>query len=101
MDGMGSRMRLETLRMASSPQDVAAASDVLLAHHEWPDEPNLLCKMLVHPDAGVGERALAELAALHAKGKLALTGTMRDALVAFQPRCREPNALDALKSLLA
>ena len=45
-------------------------------------------------------RALAELGALHAKGKLQRTMTVRDALEEFAPRCREPNAQALLKSLL-
>ena len=93
-------MRREALRMARSVEDIASAADALLEHHELPDEPELLGKMLHHPDAGVGERALAELASLHARGKVTLTGTVREALTTFLPRCREPNARAALERIL-
>jgi hypothetical protein len=99
-DGMGGKMRKEQLRMARSVEDITSAADALLAHHELPDEPELLCKMVHHPDGAVGERVLAELGAMHARGKLTLTGTMREALQSFAPRCREPNAQSALKLLL-
>lgn len=97
---MESRMRRERLRAATAVEEIAAAADSLLKHFEMPDEPDLLCKMLAHPDAGVGERALAQLGSLHQAGKLAVTLTMKDALAAFQPRCREPMARAVLEELL-
>ena len=98
---MDSRMRMERLRGSRSLDELEASCDALLKHFQMPDEPELLCKMLQHRDAGVGERALAELGALHAKGKLQRTMTVRDALEGFAPRCREPNAQALLKELLA
>ncbi|MBI5497225.1 MAG: hypothetical protein HY904_19585 [Deltaproteobacteria bacterium] len=98
---MESRMRMERLRGAVDPAELDQACDALLRHHQMPDEPELLCKMLRHSDAGVGERALAELGALHARGKLNRTMTVRDALEAFRSRCREPNAISLLEKLLA
>jgi hypothetical protein len=98
---MESRMRLERLRGAQQVEEIVAATDALLKHHLLPDEPELLCKMLIHPDAGVGERALAELGVRHRERKLTVTSTMRDALAAFRPRCREPLALALLDELTA
>ena len=68
----------------------------------WKDDrsPDLRSRHVIHC-AGVGERALAELGALHARGKLNRTMTMRDALEAFRGRCREPNAISLLETLLA
>ena len=93
-------MRMERLRGAKSVEEIEASCDALLKHFQMPEEAELLCRMLKHRDAGVGERALAELGALHAKGKLQRTMTVRDALEEFAPRCREPNAQALLKSLL-
>jgi hypothetical protein len=100
VSSMDSRMRMERLRGARSLEEIEASADALLKHFQMPDEAELLCKMLAHRDAGVGERALAELGALHAKGKLQRTMTVRDALEGFMPRCREPNAQALLKTLL-
>jgi hypothetical protein len=100
VSSMDSRMRMERLRGARSLEEIEASCDALLKHFQMPDEQELLCKMLQHRDAGVGERALAELGGQHAKGKLQRTMMMRDALEAFQPRCREPNAQALIKTLL-
>jgi hypothetical protein len=96
---MGARMRTERLRGARSVEEIALATDSLLNSHEMPDEPELLCKMLQHPDAAVGERALAQLGSLKRAGKLELNTTVREALDAFDPRCKEPLARNLLAEL--
>lgn len=101
--GMGAvapRIRMEQLRAAQTVDAITSAVDALLAHHQMPDDPELLWKMLRHPDAGVGERALAELGALHSRGKLAVTPLAKEALEAFEPRCREPLARNLLTTML-
>ncbi|MEW5848261.1 MAG: hypothetical protein AB2A00_05575 [Myxococcota bacterium] len=97
---MGSRMRMERLRGAHTPDEIVAAADALVKNHEMPDEAELLCKMLQHPDAAVGERALAQLGSQHKSGKLVVSGLVRDALEAFEPRCKEPLARALLQELL-
>lgn len=99
--GMGPRIRMERLRMASDPAETTAAIDALVANHEIPDDPMLLARFLSHPDAGVGERALAQLGSLHAAGRLMPSGVLRDALEAFAPRCKEPHAQQLLQQLLS
>jgi hypothetical protein len=93
-------MRTERLRGATTVEEVAAASDVLLKFHEMPEDGELLCKMLRHPDAGVGERVLAQLGSLREAGRVVVTTVMREALVEFAPRCREPLARAVLDRLL-
>ena len=97
---MESRMRMERLKGARSQQEITDSVNALLAHHHLPDDPEMLCKMLIHPDAGVGEKVLSELGALQGRGRLQVTSTMKDQLQAFAPRCREPLAKSLLEKLL-
>lgn len=97
---MGGKMRTERLRAAKDDAEVVASIDALMAANHLPDEPELLCKMTRHPDAAVGEKALAELAAMKGRMKVAITNTMREELQRFLPRCKDPVALAFLKELL-
>lgn len=94
-------MRMERLRAATTEEEIAASCDALLKHFEMPDEPDMLCKMLSHPDAGVGERALAQLGSMHQAGRLKLTLSQKESLTAFAPRCVEPLAKSLLEKMLA
>jgi len=97
---MGSKMRIERLRSARDSAEVVASIDALMAVKHLPDEPELLCKMTRHPDAAVGEQALAELAAIRARMRIVVTPSMKEELRTFEPRCKDPTAHAFLEDLL-
>lgn len=98
---MESRMRTERLRAANTQDELEAACDALLKHFTLPEEPDLLCKMLGHRDLGVGERALAELGSLKARGRFTPTISMKEMLTTFGERVKEPNAARLVQDLLS
>lgn len=46
-------MRLERLRIAREPDAIREAADVFLAHHQLPDDMDVLLKVLQHPSEKV------------------------------------------------
>lgn len=68
------RLRLERLRMSREPDQIRAATDHFLEHHQLPDEVDILFKVLQHPSEKVLREAMGQLSALLMQGRL--TGTM-------------------------
>lgn len=102
------RMRLERLRMAREPADLKEAVDAYLKHHQLPDDPDILYRVLRHPSEQVVRDALGQLSSLLMQGRLGSTMLLEDHLRELAERATEEathsyveglrHQLDALKA---
>lgn len=59
------RMRLERLRAARDVEEIRTTADVFLAaHHQLPDDPDILYKLLQHPSEKVLKEVMAQISSL-------------------------------------
>jgi len=90
------RMRLERLRSAREPEEIQAAADLFLSHHQLPDEPDILYKLLQHPSEKVVRDALGQLSSLLMQGRFTGTLLLADHLKVLEGRIEE----DATRSYI-
>ncbi len=98
------RMRLERLRIARQPEEIKEAADVFLAHHQLPDDPDILYKVTVHPNEKVVREALGQLSALLMQGRISGTLLLEDRLKDLENRAQEAatrSYIDGLRAQIA
>ncbi len=83
------RLRLERLRIASGPEEIREAGDAFMAHHQLPDEPDVLMKLLQHPEERVVRESLGQLSSLIAQSRLANGALLRERLKDLGARIQE------------
>ncbi|MEL6543159.1 MAG: hypothetical protein AAFQ82_00945 [Myxococcota bacterium] len=83
------RMRLERLRIASSPEEIREAGDAFMTHHQLPDETDVLMKLLRHPEERVVRESLGQLSSLIAQGRLSNGTLLRERLKELEARVQE------------
>ena len=90
------RLRLERLRAAREPEEIREAADAFLRHHQLPDEPDILYKLLQHPSEKVVREALGQLSSLLMQGRISGTLLLADHLNRLEGRVQE----DATRSYI-
>lgn len=83
------RMRLERLRIAREPEDIREAADVFLAHHQLPDDADILYKVLRHPTEKVIREGLGQLSSLLIQGRLESLLMLEDRLLELRRIAQE------------
>ncbi len=83
------RLRLERLRMAREVEEIRQAADAFLAHHQLPDDPDILFKVLQHPSEKVVREALGQISSLLMQGRFQGTLLLEDHLNGLAERVRE------------
>lgn len=83
------RLRLERIRMAREDEELEQAANVFLAHHQLPDEVDILLKLLRHSGEGVVRDALGQLSSLLTQGRINSSGVLRDRLKDIEARATE------------
>ena len=87
------RLRLERLRIAGTPEEIREAGDAFMAHHQLPDETDVLMKLLRHPDEKVVRESLGQLSSLIAQGRLANGTLLRERLKDLESTVKEDATL--------
>jgi len=95
------RMRLERLRMAREVNDVKEAADAFLAHHQLPDDPDILFKLLLHPSEKVNREAMGQISALLMQARLTATVVLTDRLNTLAARAQEKSTHSYIEGLRA
>lgn len=90
------RLRLERLRMAREVEEIKEAANTFLAHHQLPDDSDILYKVLQHPDEKVVRDALGQISALLMQGRIASTMLLYEHLNTLSGRIQE----DATRSYI-
>lgn len=80
---------MERLRIASSPEEIREAGDAFMAHHQLPDEPDILTKLLRHPEEKVVRESLGQLSSLIAQGRLGNGVILRERLKELATQVKE------------
>lgn len=89
-------MRLERLRIAREVDEIKEAADAFLAHHQLPDDLDVLYKVLQHPSEKVLREAMGQLSSLLIQGRVNSTMILADRLNELSSRITE----DATKSYI-
>ena len=58
------RMRLERVRLAREVEEIRQAADAFLCHHQLPDDPDILYKLLQHPSEEVLKDVMGQISSL-------------------------------------
>ncbi|MEO1172416.1 MAG: hypothetical protein AAFX94_10240 [Myxococcota bacterium] len=74
------RLKLERLRIAGGPEEIREAADAFMAQHQLPDEPDILIKLLRHPEERVVRESLGQLSSLITQGRLGNATLLLDRL---------------------
>ncbi len=74
------RRRLETLRNAREPEEIEKAADLFLQHHQYPDDLDILLKLLLHPSEKVLRDAMGQISSLIMQGRVGNTLILLDRL---------------------
>jgi hypothetical protein len=91
---------LKNVREAEDNKSFAEAVDALLAQGEFPDDPYLLDRALEHPASPVVLKAIAQLAALRADGKLPKPpASLKQRLASLELTHDDPEVQDEAKAL--
>ena len=89
-------MRLERLRIAREVEEITEATDAFLAHHQLPDDLDVLYKVLQHPSEKVLREAMGQISSLLIQGRVNGTVILEDRLNEVAARVSE----DATKSYI-
>tara|TARA_Y100001934_G_scaffold268862_1_gene351557 strand:- start:77 stop:673 length:597 start_codon:yes stop_codon:yes gene_type:complete len=93
------RMRLERLRIARSPEEIKEAADQFLEHHQLPDDPDVLLKVLQHPAERVLREAMGQLSSLLMQGRWEATLILEDRLNDLSSRVEEAATISFVEGL--
>lgn len=74
------RLRLERLRIAREEEEIKEAADAFLAHHQLPDDVDVLYKLLRHPSERVLREAMGQISSLLMQGRINSTILLEDRL---------------------
>ena len=83
------RMRLERLRIAREVEEIKEAADAFLAHHQLPDDLDVLYKVLQHPSEKVLREAMGQISSLLIQGRVNSTVILADRLNELSTRVSE------------
>ena len=92
-------MRRERLRIARSPEEVEEAADHFLAHHQLPDDPDILMKVLQHSKEPVLREAMGQFSSLIMQGRWTATFLLEDRLTELEGRVTEPATKSYIEGL--
>ncbi len=95
------RMRLERLRIARDVEELRDATDAFLAHHQLPDDPDVLTKVMQHPSEKVVREAMGQISALLMQGRMPLTILLDERLKEIAARCIEPATSSYIQGIQA
>jgi len=95
------RMRLERLRIARGPEEIKEAADQFLEHHQLPDDPDVLLKVLQHPAERVLREAMGQLSSLLMQGRWEATLILEDRLNELSTRVEENSTVSFVEGLRA
>ena len=90
-------MRLERLRSARNDDELREATDVFLQFHQLPDDPEVLTKVMQHPNEKVVREALGQISALLMQGRMTPSVLVEERLKELAARCNE----EATRSYIA
>lgn len=90
-------MRLERVRIARNADELRDAVDTFLQHHQLPDDPDVLTKVMQHPSERVVREAMGQVSALLMQGRMAPTILLDERLRDLEGRCTE----DATRSYIS
>lgn len=97
------RMRLERLRAARGEEEIEKAADGFLAHHQLPDDIDILYKLLHHPAEKVLREVMGQISSLLMQRRLGSTVLLEDRLRTLDGQVQEKatqSYIDGLKSQL-
>jgi hypothetical protein len=84
------RLRLERLRAARDVNEIREAADAFLSHHQLPDEPDILYRLLQHPGDKVVREALGQVSSLLMQGRITNTTILESHLQTLAGRVDDP-----------
>lgn len=87
--------------MAREVNDVKEAADAFLAHHQLPDDPDILFKLLLHPSEKVNREAMGQISALLMQARLTATVVLTDRLNTLAARAQEKSTHSYIEGLRA
>ncbi len=93
------RLKLERIRIARSPEEIQEAADTFLAHHQLPDDLDILLKVLQHPSEKVLREAMGQISALLIQGRVASTMLLLDRLNDVDARITEASTRSYVEGL--
>jgi len=79
------------LRAAREVNEVKEAADAFLAHHQLPDEPDVLYRVLQHPSEKVVREALGQISSLLMQGRITNSVILESHLGTLAERVTEPS----------
>jgi hypothetical protein len=82
-------LRLERVRIARAVEEITEAADAFLAHHQLPDDLDILYKVLLHPNEKVVREALGQISSLIMQGRVNGTLLLQDRLRDLEDRIVE------------
>jgi hypothetical protein len=92
-------MRLERLRMAREVADIEQAANTFLQHHQLPDDPDILYKLLEHPDEKIVREALGQISSLLIQDRLTGTLMLEDRLRTLNGNVKEDATLSYISGI--
>ena len=95
------RMRVERIRISRSPEEIEEATNHFLAHHQLPDDPDILMKVLQHSEESVLREAMGQLSSLMMQGRWTATFLLEDRLSELDGRVTEPGTISFIEGLRA
>ncbi|MBI5511197.1 MAG: hypothetical protein HY903_20750 [Deltaproteobacteria bacterium] len=98
------RLRLERLRAAREVEEIREAADAFLGHHQLPDDPDILYKLLQHPTEKVVREALGQISSLLIQGRVSNTVLLENYLGALTERVVEASTrsyVDGIRAQVA
>jgi hypothetical protein len=95
------RLRLERLRMARDVEEIRGATDAFLQHHQLPDDPDVLTKVMQHPTEKVVREAMGQISALIMQGRMPATLILEERLRELDQRAAEDATRSYIKGIQA
>ena len=87
------RMRMERIKAARDIDQIIESVDVFLKHHQLPDDPSVLFKVMQHTNEKVIREALGQISSLLMQGRLNPTVLLTDRLEQLEESAVEESTL--------
>ena len=94
------RLRMERLKIARSEEDIVKATDAFRKHHQLPDDPEVLLKVLQHTSESVLREAMGQVSSLIMQNRWHNIVLLRDRLENLQATVQESGSLSFVNGLL-
>jgi hypothetical protein len=95
------RLRLERLRVVREDDEIREAADVFLAHHQLPDDLDILYKLLRHPSEKVLRETMGQISSLLMQGRIGNTLLLEDRLNTIAKTVTETSTMSFIDGLRA